>query len=157
MFGEFDVPRVELKIHRQRIEAVLVVNYPDQFHPSKKRDVVQCLIDTGASRTTIPQRVWSTAFTYADALRLNFIEKTAHSLGAEVRVLEGRLSLQILGTNLKTGGILNLGECDVWLALDESAGTPMPIALFGVGGGCMAAGGLCINWQTSTAHIVEVK
>jgi hypothetical protein len=62
----------------------------------------------------------------------------------------------ISGLEIETDEPFDLGTCKVWLALDEDAGRPMKRVLFGVGGGVLDKGGVCINWKEQHACYVEI-
>lgn len=122
-------------------------------YPGKRIGVHDCVVDTGASLTTIPQHMWSESVS-VDWVRGLPKEAMILANGGTIEAREVMLPLMISG--LEDDLPFDLGECRVWLAFDDDAGRRYKQALFGVGGGALAKGGLCINWKEQLAYFVEV-
>lgn len=136
-------------IGQKRIIARLLIEFgPGEYERADEL----CVVDTGADMTTIPQRIWKWFLTEGSVRAGE--KSNPKGVGGSVEVFKHRLTLRLRG--LGDHEPLVLGECDVWLAFDESAGKPMRQVLFGVGGGALDKGGLCINWKQGQFWFVEV-
>ncbi len=168
MFEAVDQRRVEFEFKptSSRLFGIIRLQFPGF---PKGRDIVQtkCLIDTGACMTVIPQRDWMRVIKLSRAeendigrckmklRQYGYVEgKTTGLCGGQCPTFIGRLPTHIVDKRLN---LLDLGNCHICLAIDGMNPKHwLKHALFGVGGGCMENGGLCLNWKRKSAHYVEV-
>lgn len=160
MFNEIDQHRVLFAFHPKSRKPLGCIRLQVPGFPTGK-DVIKsdCVIDTGAAMTTIPERDWSSVVSKDQAINdFKFVPREGKGVGGgRIDVLEGKLPTSIFGPNLVESDVLDLGPCRIWLALDGlDPERSMKQALFGVGGGCMDKGGLCLNWRDNSGHYVEV-
>jgi hypothetical protein len=144
---------------KKRIEGLCWVTFP-----GGGEEILDCVIDTGAGHTTIPQRFWSNYISPQEADKLP--KQSIRGAGGLIDVRVCTVSLKVSGRSDLSTDPFDLGECTVWLALDRDAAEdaakkgqkPMQMrqVLFGAGGGSLDKGGVCINWKEREVYYIEV-
>lgn len=126
-----------------------------------------CKIDTGASKTVIPQSCWEQ---FKDRLDIDF-SHTENLFSSGVPMLAHRVKLAVMVSGKDSICPIDLGQCELFLAYDrqralvhnssiDGSGTQaqeLKVVLLGLGGGSMDNGGLCIDWKEKTAYLVRSR
>jgi hypothetical protein len=148
MFGPHR-ERVRFAINK-RIEGSCWITYPNGVE-----DIQGCVVDTGATYTIIPQRHWQPFYRPDEIIALKVTATLVKGVGGTLTSASVRCGLKLSGTDILSDIPFDLGICVVLLAFDDDANKPMKQVLFGLNGGVLEKGGLCINWKDKIACFVE--
>ena len=145
---------------------------PDEF-------MYECIFDTGAAYSAIPQKVWKHDFRREDIDKpeyksVNRVSVFGHSCPAkrvpvQISIMGDVDPTRLLGVGsieYTEDNLIDFGECYVDFLFDEDAQVLAPVSskqsqerlkyvYIGLGGGTFRNGGLCINWTKPEAVLVE--
>jgi hypothetical protein len=174
MFDHKNCVNLPLAIFRKRLRCSCRFRHGDDVRSTW----YSCVIDTGAEKTTIPQKFW-----HPFARRLGVLDRPRTILkgvgGISVEAIYTELQLEVAGTadvafpdrpgypwDSTNPGILSLGKCNVLLAFDQNAvdefnakklnpEKPMEsMSYILLGLDAMSIGGICVNWKNRKADLV---
>ena len=145
---------------------------PDKF-------MCECIFDTGATYTAIPQKLWRDYFRREDIEKtvyqsVNRVSVFGHSCPAkrvpvQISIMGDVDPIRLLGagsSQYTDDNTIDFGECFADFLFDEEVDVLAPVSsmksqerlkyvYIGLGGGTFRNGGLCINWTKPEAVLVE--